>query len=370
MIMSQTPFAASGQLLIWPCTACNTAVQAGHAAGGHGGPLPPSAPRAWGTVHQALHWAVLVMGFVRSMLTWRHPALAAHQESLYDALVSQMPAQPAEYVQRMVQHGLATGRNQACGNARAACAVCVSVATALLRDILRCTVALHFLKSARMPHLHPVSRLHATRWVCMCMPATALEPSTCTTPSPAALDPESAASCNTPILPASRAGQMFHGLLFPNLVGVVDNCGQAAPKAAHFAVQIMSLLACRRPAAMLGTLDPQPLSEALVKYLASVFDLVSNGVGQSSSSRPAPRLQRFAVPGMEWDCSPWLLLLDPRLDLCGSRGRACYLHIAVPRTPSAAALVTREQRPGPDLIARRQGVEVVLAAEVAQQALQ
>lgn len=72
----------------------------------------------------------------------------------------------------------------------------------------------------------------------------------------------------------SPAGVMFEGLLYPNLVGLLDNAALMAPKAADLAVQLMSQLAARIPAAVLATLDPQPLGDALLKYLGEVFQLV------------------------------------------------------------------------------------------------
>ena len=67
---------------------------------------------------------------------------------------------------------------------------------------------------------------------------------------------------------SSHFGHSPHGpLVLLLLVGVVDNCAVPAPKLSNLAVAILSLLCSRRPAAVLSTMDPISLVDALHRHL-------------------------------------------------------------------------------------------------------
>ena len=54
------------------------------------GPLscPPLLSLTCAQLHHDIHHAILLLGLVRSLLTWRHPSLKAGQERLADALAT------------------------------------------------------------------------------------------------------------------------------------------------------------------------------------------------------------------------------------------------------------------------------------------
>ena len=51
-------------------------------------PCPPPLSIPFAQLHHNIHRAILLLGLVRSLLTWRHPSLKAGQERLADALAT------------------------------------------------------------------------------------------------------------------------------------------------------------------------------------------------------------------------------------------------------------------------------------------
>jgi hypothetical protein len=64
--------------------------------------------------------------------------------------------------------------------------------------------------------------------------------------------------------------------VLPVLVGLIDNCSNAFPKAGQLAAGVLSLILCRRPAVALATLDPSQFVTSAAQYLEKVFMLVHN----------------------------------------------------------------------------------------------
>jgi hypothetical protein len=64
--------------------------------------------------------------------------------------------------------------------------------------------------------------------------------------------------------------------VLPVLVGLIDNCSNAFPKAGQLAAGVMSLIICRRPSVALATLDPDQFVSSAAQYLEKVFMLVHN----------------------------------------------------------------------------------------------
>ena len=84
------------------------------------------------------------------------------------------------------------------------------------------------------------------------------------TPLPPRSSPEARLSGLSLSQPSSIKDRPLDTIV-PELVGVVDNGASVAPKAAHAAMSILSLLAAHRPVEVLGCLDVEPLSKALYR---------------------------------------------------------------------------------------------------------
>jgi hypothetical protein len=64
--------------------------------------------------------------------------------------------------------------------------------------------------------------------------------------------------------------------VLPALVGLIDNCSNAFPKAGQLAAGVVSLIICRRPAVALAMLDADMFITSATQYLEKVFMLVHN----------------------------------------------------------------------------------------------
>jgi hypothetical protein len=64
--------------------------------------------------------------------------------------------------------------------------------------------------------------------------------------------------------------------ILPALVGLIDNCSNAFPKAGQLAAGVVSLIICRRPAVALNTLDGDMFITSAAQYLEKVFMLIHN----------------------------------------------------------------------------------------------